>query len=46
MDILIDYFKKGIIKPIIDKVYPLNEVPEALRKIGEGKVKGKLISNG
>ncbi len=29
--------------PVIDRRYPLSEVPEALRYLGEGRVKGKLV---
>lgn len=35
--------EEGKIKPVIDKCYPLNEVPEALRYFGEGKAKGKIV---
>ena len=34
---------EGKIKPVIDKRYSLNEVPEALRYFGEGKAKGKIV---
>jgi NADPH:quinone reductase-like Zn-dependent oxidoreductase len=33
----------GNIVPCIDKRYPLSEVPEALRYLGEGRVKGKVV---
>ena len=33
----------GKIVPVIDKRYPLSEVPEALRYLGEGRAKGKVI---
>jgi NADPH:quinone reductase-like Zn-dependent oxidoreductase len=33
----------GKIVPVIDRRYPLREVPEALRYLGEGLVKGKII---
>ncbi len=29
--------------PVIDRRYPLSEVPEALRYLGEGRAKGKVI---
>jgi len=32
----------GKVKPIIDKRYPLSEVPEALRYFGKGDAKGKI----
>jgi NADPH:quinone reductase-like Zn-dependent oxidoreductase len=33
----------GKIVPIIDRRYPLSEVPEALRYVGEGHAKGKVV---
>ena len=33
----------GKIVPVIDKRFPLNEVPEALRYVGEGYAKGKVV---
>ena len=33
----------GKIVPVIDKQYPLSEVPEALRYLGEGRARGKLV---
>jgi NADPH:quinone reductase-like Zn-dependent oxidoreductase len=33
----------GTIVPCIDRQFPLREVPEALRYLGEGHVKGKLV---
>jgi NADPH:quinone reductase-like Zn-dependent oxidoreductase len=33
----------GNIAPCIDKRYSLSEVPEALRYLGEGRVKGKVV---
>jgi len=33
----------GKIIPVIDRRYPLSEVPEALRYVGEGHAKGKVI---
>jgi NADPH:quinone reductase-like Zn-dependent oxidoreductase len=33
----------GKIAPFIDRRYPLREVPEALRYLGEGLVKGKVV---
>ncbi len=36
-------FEKGKIKSVIDKCYPLSEVPDALRYFGEGHAKGKVV---
>ncbi|RPI93401.1 MAG: NAD(P)-dependent alcohol dehydrogenase [Chloroflexi bacterium] len=33
----------GKITPVIDRRYPLSEVPEALRYVGEGHAKGKVV---
>ena len=33
----------GKIVPVIDKRYPLREVPEALRYVGEGRARGKVV---
>lgn len=34
---------EGKIKPVIDKCFPLNEVPKALRYFGKGQAKGKIV---
>jgi NADPH:quinone reductase-like Zn-dependent oxidoreductase len=33
----------GKIIPVIDRRYPLSEVPEALRYVGEGRAQGKVV---
>jgi NADPH:quinone reductase-like Zn-dependent oxidoreductase len=33
----------GKIIPVIDRLYPLSAVPEALRYVGEGRAKGKVV---
>jgi len=40
---LIELFKAGKVVPVIDRRYPLSEVPEALRYYGEGHAKGKVV---
>jgi NADPH:quinone reductase-like Zn-dependent oxidoreductase len=35
--------ESGAIRIAIDRVYPLAEVPEALRYLGEGRAKGKVV---
>jgi NADPH:quinone reductase-like Zn-dependent oxidoreductase len=40
---LIDLIEAGKVVPVIDRLYPLSEVPEALRYLGEGLVKGKVV---
>jgi NADPH:quinone reductase-like Zn-dependent oxidoreductase len=38
-----ELFEAGKVKPVIDRCYPLSEVPEALRYLEGGKAKGKLV---
>jgi NADPH:quinone reductase-like Zn-dependent oxidoreductase len=33
----------GKVKPVIDRRYPLSEVPDALRYLEEGHAKGKVV---
>jgi len=40
---LIDLIDAGKVVPVIDRRYPLSEVAEALRYLGEGHAKGKLV---
>jgi NADPH:quinone reductase-like Zn-dependent oxidoreductase len=35
--------QEGKIVPVIDKRFPLKEVPEAIRYLGEGQAKGKIV---
>ena len=35
--------QSGKLVPVIDRVYPLTEAAEALRDLGEGRVKGKVV---
>jgi len=38
-----ELLEAGKLVPSIDRIYPLNEVPEALRYFGEGRHKGKIV---
>ena len=38
-----ELLEAGKVVPIIDRRYPLSEVPEALRYLGEGHAKGKVV---
>jgi NADPH:quinone reductase-like Zn-dependent oxidoreductase len=40
---MIELIESGKVVPVIDKRYPLSEVPEALRYLGEGHAKGKVV---
>ena len=38
-----DLIENGKVKPVIDKCFPLSEVPEALRYYGQGRSRGKVV---
>jgi len=38
-----ELYEAGKVVPVIDRRYPLREVPEALRYLGEGHARGKLV---
>lgn len=38
-----ELYEAGKVVPAIDRRYPLSEVPEALRYLGEGRAKGKVV---
>ncbi|MFX1607373.1 MAG: NAD(P)-dependent alcohol dehydrogenase [Promethearchaeota archaeon] len=42
-EFLAELFEAGKVVPVIDKVYPLSEVPEALRYLEEGLALGKVV---
>jgi NADPH:quinone reductase-like Zn-dependent oxidoreductase len=43
MDFLKELLEAGKVLPVIDRRYPLSEVPEALRYLGEGHAQGKVV---
>ncbi len=45
LDFIITLIEEGKLVPVIDKHYPLREVGDALRYLGEGRAKGKVIIN-
>ena len=40
-----ELLESGQVTPVIDRRYPLNEVPEAITYLGEGHAQGKVIIN-
>ena len=38
-----ELYEAGKVVPVIDRRYPLSEVPEALRYLGEGHAQGKVV---
>jgi NADPH:quinone reductase-like Zn-dependent oxidoreductase len=43
LNMLAELFDSGKVIPVIDKRYPLSEVPDALRYLASGKPFGKLV---
>jgi NADPH:quinone reductase-like Zn-dependent oxidoreductase len=43
VDVLRDLAERGKIKPVIEKRYELSEIADALRYLGEGHARGKLV---
>jgi NADPH:quinone reductase-like Zn-dependent oxidoreductase len=43
MAVLREFIEAGKITPVIDRTYPLAEVPEAIRYLEEGHVQGKVV---
>lgn len=41
--ILNDYIESGEVTPLIDRTYPLEDLPDALRYFSDGLVKGKIV---
>ena len=41
--VLQDLLEAGRVTPVIDRRYELSEVTEALRHLGEGQAKGKIV---
>lgn len=42
-DVLKELFETGKVVPVIDRRYPLGETAEAVRHLGEGRAKGKVV---
>ena len=41
--VLKELIEAGKVTPVIDRTYPLSEVPEAIRYLEEGHVRGKVV---
>jgi len=41
--VLKELIEAGKVTPVIDHVYRLSEVPDAIRFVGEGHARGKLV---
>ena len=43
MIVLKELIESGKLTPVIDRTYPLAEVPEAIRYLEEGHARGKVV---
>ena len=43
MIVLNELIESGKVTPVIDRTYPLSEVPEAIRYLQEGHAQGKVV---
>jgi NADPH:quinone reductase-like Zn-dependent oxidoreductase len=43
MEVLRELLEAGKLTPIVDRTFPLAEVPEAIRYLGEGNPRGKVV---
>jgi NADPH:quinone reductase-like Zn-dependent oxidoreductase len=43
LDFMKDLIEAGKVTPVIDKTYPLSEVPEAIGYVGDGRAQGKVV---
>lgn len=43
LNYLVELFKAGKLRPVIDKCFPLEETADAFRYFGEGRFKGKIV---
>jgi len=43
LTVLADMMQSGKVKPVIDRTYKLDQVPEAIRYVEQGHARGKVI---
>jgi NADPH:quinone reductase-like Zn-dependent oxidoreductase len=43
LDVLRELIEAGKVKPVVERRFDLEELPEAFRVIGEGHTRGKLV---
>ena len=41
--VLKELIEAGKVTPVVDRTYPLSEVPEAIRYLEEGHARGKVV---
>jgi len=43
LDALEAWIAQGVVSPVVDATYPLEQAPAALRRQGDGEATGKLV---
>ncbi|MFI7359312.1 NAD(P)-dependent alcohol dehydrogenase [Streptomyces avidinii] len=43
LEALTELIEAGAVTPAVDRIYPLAEVPDAIRRLRDGQVRGKLV---
>jgi NADPH:quinone reductase-like Zn-dependent oxidoreductase len=43
MQVLRELLEDGKVKPVVDRRYPLSEIADAFRYLGEGHAQGKVV---
>ena len=43
LEFLKDLIEAGKVRPVVDRTYPLSEVPNAIRYLNEGRARGKVV---
>ena len=43
MQVLRELLEDGKVKPVVDRRYPLSEIANAFRYLGEGHAQGKVV---
>ncbi|WP_326586170.1 zinc-binding dehydrogenase [Streptomyces sp. NBC_01294] len=43
LQVLTELIEAGSVTPVVDRTYPLAEVPDAIRYLREGHVRGKIV---
>ena len=41
--LLKDMFERGQVKPVVEKIYPLEKISDAMRHLGTGHARGKIV---
>ena len=43
LNAITEYILAGKVRPVIDRTYPFDEIPEAMQYVSDGHAKGKVV---